>query len=130
MKKILLFLLLLIFVYLFFFKNNHLCKNKNAQMYKLNNKSYCLLIGSSETEWERGLMFYKKPVDFDGMIFIFPDKEIRSFWNKNTYLDLNLYWLDEDKLVGKSFLPSILKSKEIITVNSGKKVNKVVEIIF
>ena len=75
-------------------------------------------------------MFYKKPVDFDGMIFIFQNKEIRSFWNENTYLDLNLYWMDDNKVVGKSILPSILKSKEIITVNSGKKVNKVVEIIF
>ena len=75
-------------------------------------------------------MFYKKPVDFDGMIFIFPEKEIKSFWNKNTFIDLNLYWIDDNKIIGKSFLPSILNSKEIVTVNSSEKVNKVVEIIF
>lgn len=96
----------------------------------IDKKSYCLLTAVSSPEWEQGLMFYKKPVDFDGMIFIFPDKQIRSFWNKNTYLNLTLYWLDDDKIVGKSFLPSILKSKEIITVSSGKKANRVVEIIF
>ncbi len=75
-------------------------------------------------------MFYKKPINFDGMIFIFPNKQMRSFWNKNTYLDLNVYWLEDNKIVGKSFLPSILKSKETVTVESQKKVDKVVEIIF
>ena len=41
----------------------------------------------------------KKPVDFDGMIFIFPDKQIRSFWNENTYLDIDVYWLDGEKVL-------------------------------
>ena len=74
-------------------------------------------------------MFYKKPVDFDGMIFIFPDKQIRNFWNKNTYLDLDIYWSKDNKIVGKSFLLSILKSKTIVTVNSKEKVDRVVELI-
>ena len=74
-------------------------------------------------------MFYKKPVDFDGMIFIFPDKQVRSFWNKNTYLDLDLYWMDGDKVVNKSYLPSILKSKDTVVVKSSGEVNRVVEII-
>ena len=129
MKKIVFFLLLLFLIYYFFIVNNHLCKNKDAQIYKLNNKNYCLLTADNQKQWEKGLMYYKKPVDFDGMIFIFPNREVLSFWNKNTYLDLNLYWLDGNKIIGKSFLPSILKSKEIITVNSGKKVDKVVEIV-
>ena len=75
-------------------------------------------------------MFYKKPINFDGMIFVFPDKQMRSFWNKNTYLDLDLYWMDDEKIIGKSFLPSTLKTKKIITVSSPGKVNQVVEIIF
>ena len=37
------------------------------------------------------------------MIFIFPDKERQTFWNKNTYLDLDIYWMNDDKVVGKSF---------------------------
>ena len=63
------------------------------------------------------------------MIFIFPDKEFRNFWNQNTYLDLDVYWLDDDKVTGKDYLPSILKSKETITISSPKEVNKVVEIV-
>ncbi len=110
-------------------KNNH-CLNFQAKTYLINNKSYCLLTANNQKQWERGLMYYKKPVDFDGMIFIFPNKQIRSFWNKNTYLDLDLYWLDGEKIIGKSFLPSILKSKETAVVKSPDKVNRVAEIIF
>lgn len=112
----------------FVFKNNN-CQNNQAKKYSINNKNYCLLIADNQDEWEKGLMFYKKPLDFDGMIFIFPDKRVRSFWNKNTYLDLDLYWMDEDKVVNKSYLPSILKSKIIVIVESKEKVDKVVEII-
>lgn len=77
-------------------------------------------------------MFYKSKKELggaDGMIFIFPEKDYRTFWNKNTYLDLDIYWIDDNKVVGKDYLPSILKSKEIVTVKSRVEVNKVVEII-
>lgn len=129
MKKILIGIIILLVLVFFYFSFN---KKSPFTEYKLNNKTYKLLTAKNSAEWQKGLMFYKNKKDLkgaDGMIFIFPDKEIRSFWNKNTYLDLNLYWLDEDKITGRSFLPSILKSKEIITVNSGKKINKVVEIV-
>jgi len=112
----------------FVFKNNN-CQNNQAKKYSINNKNYCLLIADSQDEWEKGLMFYKKPLDFDGMIFIFPDKRVRSFWNKNTYLDLDLYWMDEDKVVNKSYLPLIIMTKNPLTVSSPREVDRVVEII-
>lgn len=131
MKKFIfiLFILAVIICYFLFFKNNP-CSNKKAKIYQINKKNYCLLTASNQEQWEKGLMFYKKPVDFDGMIFIFPDKQYRTFWNKNTYLNLDIYWMENNVIAGKSFLPSILKSKEIFTVKSSNKVNRVVEIIF
>ncbi len=129
MKKFLFILFILaVITYLFVFKKNN-CANNQAKIYLINNKNYCLLTANNQQEWERGLMYYKKPVDFDGMIFIFPDKQVRSFWNKNTYVDLDIYWMDGETIVGKSYLPSILKSKETVVVGSKIKVNKVVEII-
>ena len=97
--------------------------------YELENKIYLLREAKTPEEWQKGLMFVKKPVDYDGMIFIFPDKKIRSFWNKNTFVDLDVYWIDENKIIGKSYLPSILKSKNIITISSQLPVDKVIEII-
>lgn len=133
MKKIITLFLFVFFIttYLLTSKNN--CPNTKAKIYQVNNKNYCLLTASNQEQWEKGLMFYKNKEELkgvDGMIFVFPDKQMRSFWNKNTYLDLNIYWLNDDKIVGKSFLPSILKSKETVVVKSPDKVNRVVEIIF
>ncbi len=90
------------------------------------------MTASNQEQWEKGLVFYKNKQELkgaDGIIFIFPDKQIRSFWNKNTYLDLDIYWMEDDKIIGKSFLPSILKSKEIVVIKSVGEVNKVVEIV-
>ncbi len=98
-------------------------------VYNLNGKPLLLKIADEPKEWEQGLMFVKNPVDFDGMIFVFPDKQIRYFWNKNTFIDLEVYWLDDDKIIGKDFLPSIKKTKEIYTIKSPAPVNKVIEVI-
>lgn len=96
--------------------------------YKLQAKSYKLLLADTPEKWEKGLMFFRKLEGVDGMIFLFPDKQPRIFWNKNTLMDLDLLWIDDNKVVGKSFLPSIEKSKEVVTVSSPKPVNKVIEL--
>jgi len=74
-------------------------------------------------------MNIKKLNNADGMMFIFKDKKFRTFWNKNTYFDLDVYWILDEKVIGKSYLPSIEKTKELIYVNSPAPVNKVVEIV-
>ncbi|VVA43987.1 conserved hypothetical protein [Candidatus Roizmanbacteria bacterium] len=129
MKKIITLILFIFALSIYLLINNKQCSNKQAKKYLINSKNYCLLTASNQEQWEKGLMFYKKPVNFDGMIFIFPNKETRSFWNKNTYLDLDLYWMNEDKIVGKSFLPSILKSENLVTISSEEEINRVVEIV-
>ncbi|MCS7184278.1 MAG: CapA family protein, partial [Patescibacteria group bacterium] len=98
-------------------------------LYEIEGKIYKLLIADEPDEWEKGLMFVKKPLDFDGMIFIFPNKQIRYFWNKNTLVDLDIYWLNDSKIIDKNHLPSILKTKNIKTISSKISVNRVIEII-
>jgi uncharacterized membrane protein (UPF0127 family) len=132
LSKIIKFLIILLFIFIilfFYFSSN---KNSSLISYRINNKIYKLLTAKNTLEWTKGLMFYKSKNDLkgaDGMIFIFPDKEVRSFWNENTYLDLDLYWLDDDKIVGKGFLPAILKSKTTVTISSPIEVNRVVEVV-
>jgi|SRR3989344_5142455 len=96
--------------------------------YKLENKNLKLLVADIPEEWQRGLMYFRKLEGVDGMIFIFPDKQQRTFWNKNTFMNLDILWIDGEKVVGKSYLPSIEKSKEIVTVKSSKPADKVIEI--
>jgi len=102
---------------------------KSTVNYKLNNKNYRLLVADSEDKWGKGLMFYRNLKSADGMIFIFPDKRLRAFWNKNTYLDLDVYWLENDKVVGLDFLPSIEKTKNVFSIRSPGSVDKVIEIV-
>lgn len=97
--------------------------------YSLQSKNYKLLVADTPEKWKNGLMFFEKLDGVDGMIFIFPDRQVRSFWNKNTYLSLELIWLDGSTIVGIDKLPSIKKSKEIISITSLKPVDKVVELV-
>ena len=96
--------------------------------YNLEGKNLQLLKADTSEKWTKGVMYFRKLEGVDGMIFIFPDKQKRTFWNKNTYLDLDLYWIEGEKVVGKSSLPSIEKSKEIVIVESPKAVDKVIEL--
>jgi LPXTG-motif cell wall-anchored protein len=129
MKKFFLLLGLIIILLSGFF----LLKRKNEKYlyYQLNGKTYKLLIAKNPLSWQKGLMnvYSKKQINADGMIFIFPNKDYRTFWNQNTFVDLDLYWLDDDQVVKKDFLPSIKKSKDIVYLTSPEKVNRVIEII-
>ena len=126
MRKIYLITLILFFLLAIIF--NYLNKQETLD-YKIKNKIYKLLIADSPKEWERGLMDIRKLNNADGMIFLFPDKKPRVFWNKNTYVDLDIYWMFDDKVVGRDFLPSINKSNGVVYVSSPVPVNKVVELI-
>jgi len=107
---------------------NNLNKQETID-YKIKDKTYKLLIADSANEWERGLMNVKKLENAQGMLFIFPDKKPRVFWNKGTHLDLDVYWIFDDRVVGRDFLPSINKSNRVVYVSSPVPVNKVVELI-
>ena len=137
MKKIILLFLVILLVAFFIYgreaiKKSNEIKSKYKDFtiikHKLENKEYTLLLADSPEEQEKGLMNFRNLAGVDGMLFTFPDKQIRHFWNKNTLLDLELLWIDGDKIVGRSKLPSIEKSKEIITVSSPVAVDKVIEL--
>ncbi len=97
--------------------------------YEIENKSHRLLVADTPAKWEKGLMFYRKLNGATGMIFEFPDTTTRTFWNKNTFMDLDIYWMNGDTVVGKDFLPSIESSREIVTVSSPEPANRVIEFV-
>lgn len=97
--------------------------------YNLEGKTYKLYLADTPKKWRYGLMHKKKLKNIDGMLFVFPTKEERVFYNKNTYLDLNIYWIDGSSIVGKGYLPSIEESKIVVYLPSKVKVDKVVELV-
>lgn len=92
-------------------------------------KKVKLLVADTETEWAYGLMNRRTLPEADGMVFMFPKKEMRTFWNMNTFMDLKVVWMDGNQVIGTSELPSIDKSKEFVTVHSPAPADKVVELV-
>lgn len=100
--------------------------------YQVGTAKYHLLVADTAEKWEKGLMFVNKKQDikgFDGMIFLFPDSQIRAFWNKNTVSDLILYWIQKGKVIGTSAMPSITKTGVITTFSSPGPADTVIEVI-
>ena len=74
-------------------------ENAISTKVKINGKTYELEIANTPAEREKGLMD-RQSMDADkGMIFIFPVSGIYPFWMKNTYIPLDIIWLNENKEV-------------------------------
>lgn len=50
-------------------------------------------------ETEIGLMYRKSMQENQGMLFIFPNEEMRSFWMRNTYIPLDIIYLNKEKQI-------------------------------
>ena len=58
-----------------------------------------LKVAKTKEQVAKGLMFVKQMSAHEGMIFIFDHMKIRNFWMKNTYLSLDMVFLDQNKKV-------------------------------
>jgi len=51
-------------------------------------------VAASAEERSEGLMYREEVPDGTGMLFVFPDNAVRSFWMANTYVPLDIAYLD------------------------------------
>lgn len=76
-----------------------------------------------------GLMFRKKMEPNRGMLFLFQDVDMRSFWMKNTHIPLDIVFIAEDKTIvniqknttpfSEKSVPSTGPAKYVLEVNAG-----------
>jgi len=90
---------------------------------------YKLEVARSDAERHKGLMYRKELGADRGIIFAFPEEKIQSFWMHNTYISLDMIFLDaKNKVVGILKRVPILNdeprkveapSKFVIELNAG-----------
>lgn len=58
-----------------------------------------LEVAENDTEREEGLMNRTELGKNEGMLFVFPQEDERTFWMKNTLIPLDIIYLDSEKTV-------------------------------
>jgi len=86
-------------------------------------------LAQSEADRQLGLMYRDKMAENQGMLFVFEDETVRSFWMKNTVLSLDMIFVNtknEIVTIHKSTTPyseesytSTKPAKYVVEVNAG-----------
>lgn len=107
------------------------------------NFSIDLEIADTPEERLRGLMYRRSLEENHGMLFIFPEEKKRSFWMKNTYIPLDIIYLNENKTIvdidladpqpntseeNLKLYPSEKPAKYVIEMNQGFSENNSVDV--
>lgn len=87
-------ILLLVFIFSSFSKD--LKFEKKTIVFK-NKTKLTVEVAVSNAERSHGLMYRKSMPKDQGMLFIFPEEQLMSFWMKNTYIPLSIGFFDKDK---------------------------------
>ena len=95
------------------------------------NKNITFNVEVAKTIDERrsGLMYRKKLLNNEGMLFIFPREKIIQLWMKNTYIPLDVIFISENKVIvdikknmeklSETIVKSKVKSRYALEFNAG-----------
>jgi uncharacterized membrane protein (UPF0127 family) len=95
---------------------------------KIGSRDFTLEVADTDQTREIGLMYRDSMADDRGMIFVFPDEEVRQFYMANTHIPLDIAFADAGGTVVsvKSMLPLDLRitssdqpAKYAIEMNAG-----------
>jgi uncharacterized protein len=84
-----------------------------------------IAVADTPYEQEQGLQFVKAMPEMSGMLFRFKHPRVLSFWMKNTYLPLDIAFIDDDGAIVKTerMIPLSLRS-----VTSGRPCTMALEL--
>lgn len=70
-----------------------------VNLIKINDQTVKLEIAATPEARAKGLSNHEKLKEDEGMLFVFPDKAVRTFWMKEMKFDLDIIWIADDKIV-------------------------------
>ena len=121
------------FIYLifnFFLVSFYTFSNEKIDV-SIYNKNITFNVEVAKTIEERriGLMYRKKLLNNEGMLFIFPREKIIQLWMKNTYIPLDVIFISENKVIvdikknmeklSETIVKSKVKSRYALEFNAG-----------
>jgi len=99
-KILIIFICFLIITSLFLNREKFFIKNNQAEViFQDQNLSFKVELAKNQAQWTRGLMFRDYLPVNNGMLFIFPDENLRSFWMKNMKIPLDMLFISADKKI-------------------------------
>ena len=84
---------------------------KNLAKIKVKDATYTVELAQTDMERSKGLQFRKTLADSNGMLFVFDKQGLYDFWNKDTYVELDLIYIKDSKIVERGFLPIFDKNQ-------------------
>lgn len=123
MKKLFVIYFVLLFLLL------SACTSKKYEPYiEINNQKIKVILAISPEEQKNGLSNYTKLADGQGMLFIYKNKTIPTFWMKSMNFPLDIIWIEDDKIIkiDKNLVPEGDKPEN--TYAPDKPINYVLEI--
>ena len=69
---------------------------------KINGQIIKVLIADEPAELTQGLSDRPYLEADQGMLFVFPDSQVRSFWMKNMHFPLDIIWIDDNNIINIS----------------------------
>ena len=121
------------FIYLtfnFFLISFYTFSNEKIEV-SIYNKNITFNVEVAKTIEERrtGLMYRKKLLNNEGMLFIFPREKIIQLWMKNTYIPLDVIFISKNKVIvdikknmeklSETIVKSKVKSRYALEFNAG-----------
>lgn len=108
-------------------------KEGELQIFKSENDSLLVNLNiefaKSEYETQTGLMYRESMEEKQGMLFIFPESSVHSFYMKNTQIPLDIIFIDENLKIAsfqenaqpfnKKGLSSQVQIKYVLEINAG-----------
>ena len=121
------------FIYLifnFFLVSFYTFSNEKIEV-NIYSKNITFNVEVAKTIEERriGLMYRKKLLNNEGMLFIFPREKIIQLWMKNTYIPLDVIFISENKVIvdikknmeklSETIVKSKVRSRYALEFNAG-----------